>query len=170
MIRKRVRTLWLLLCLLSVPCCAGRDARGLAEPYKSSFRNQLTFIVAKHPKYLWGGASDPEKGLDCSGYVFLAAKWAGIPGVTRTTSVRMAEGLGGWIGRDIDIRDAQDCDLPFWTFTENRINGHVGVILRDQRGRRAVTHASQTKGVVLEPLKGVLLRTLSKVRRLTIGE
>lgn len=111
-----------------------------------------------------------KEGVDCSGYLFLAAKWAGIPGVTRTTSQRMAMGLGGWVGRDIDFTEADECDLPFWTFRKARPYGHVGVFLRHPCGMPAVTHASSTRGVVLGDLTGPLLRNLSKVRRLTIGE
>lgn len=108
--------------------------------------------------------------MDCSGYLFLAAKWAGIPGVTRTTSHRMALGLGGWIGRDIAIEDADECDLPFWTFKQQRPYGHVGVFIRQPHGMPGVTHASTKRGVVLQDLQGPLLRNLVKVRRLTIGD
>jgi hypothetical protein len=150
--------------------CAGPESFGLSEAYKKSFKQQLSFIISKHPKYTWGGSTDLRKGIDCSGYLFLAAKWAGIPGVTRTTSQRMAMGLGGWIGRDIDFTEADECDLPFWTFRQDRPYGHVGVFLRHPYGMPGVTHASSTRGVVLRDLTGPLLRNLSKFRRLTIGE
>jgi len=156
--------------LLSALSFAGHDVWGLGEPYRGSLKGQLQFIIAKHPKYTWGGSTDLEKGLDCSGYLFLAAKWAGIPGITRTTSARMAEGSGGWTSCQIDLKDAQECDLVFWTFSEKRKNGHVGAFLIDSDGRRAVTHSGVSKGVVLEPLKGRLLENLSQVRRLTIGD
>jgi hypothetical protein len=82
----------------------------------------------------------------------------------------MAEGLGGWTSRQIHLKDAEECDLPFWTFTEKRKNGHVGAFLNDSEGRRAVTHAGTHTGVVLEPLEGKLLENLSRVLRLTIGD
>jgi len=170
MIRKRAAILWLLLCLLSALSFAGPDAWGLAEAYKRSLKGQLQFIVAKHPKYTWGGSTDLEKGLDCSGYIFLAAKWAGIPGITRTTAARMADGLGGWASKEVNLHEAEECDLPFWTFDEKRKNGHVGAFLNDRDRRRAVTHAGVHAGVVLEPLVGRLRESLSKVRRLTIGD
>jgi cell wall-associated NlpC family hydrolase len=142
----------------------------LGPSYKRSFERQLKFIIAKHPKYLWGGADDLDKGLDCSGYVYLAARWAAIPGITRTTSLRMSLGFGGWKGTAIDFKDAEALDLPFWTFNAKRPCGHVGVFLRDNSGMPAVTHASQRRGVVLDQMQGLLLRNLTKVRRLTIGE
>jgi len=170
MIRRRAVTLWLLWCLSLGPCSAGPDAFALAEPYQRSFRDQLTFIIAKHPHYAWGGASDLEKGLDCSGYLFLAAKWAGIPGITRTTSAKMAAGLGGWASREIDLQRAGACDLVFWTFRDDRPNGHVGALLLDRAGHRTVTHASQYRGVVREELNGRLREKMTGVRRLTIGD
>jgi len=162
---------FLMICVIGAICglfCG--ESYAFKPEYRASFAQQLAFIVSKNPKYTWGGSSDLEKGLDCSGYLFLAAKWAGIPGITRTTSARMAEGLGGWTSRKIDLKDAQECDLPFWTFKENRPNAHVGAFLNDSKGRRAVTHAGVSGGVVLEPLKGKLRENLSKVRRLTIGD
>ena len=142
----------------------------LAPNYKRSFERQLKFIIARHPKYLWGGADDLDKGLDCSGYVYLAARWAAIPGVTRTTSLRMSLGFGGWRGIDIDFKDADALDLPFWTFKAKRPCGHVGVFLRDKTGMPAVTHASPRRGVVLDQMRGRLLKDLARIRRLTIGD
>jgi hypothetical protein len=116
------------------------------------------------------GSEDLERGLDCSGYMYLAAKWAGIPGVTRTTAYRMAMGFGGWIGRDVSLDAADECDLTFWTMEDDRPHGHVGAFLRDPAGKRKVTHASYSRGVILEDLNQRLMKDLSKVRRLTIGE
>jgi len=106
------------------------------------------------------------KGLDCSGYLSLAARWAGLP-VRRTTARRMAAGDGGWVGIDIPPDSATDLDLAFWTFEERRPDGHVGAFYG---GNLRVTHASYSRGVVVEPLKGYLQTTLSRVRKLTIGE
>ncbi len=149
---------------------AGHDAWGLGPEYKESLKRQLTFIIAKHPQYTWGGAESLEQGLDCSGYLFLACKWAGIPGITRTTAWRMSLGLGGWHGKDIHLDDADECDLTFWTFNEQRQNGHVGAVVRGLDGEIHVTHASSRRGVVLDDLDGVLVQRLTKLRRLTIGD
>jgi cell wall-associated NlpC family hydrolase len=149
---------------------AGHEAWALAERYRKSVEEQYNFIICKHPKYTWGGAEDLSKGLDCSGYIFLACKWAGVPGITRTTSLKMSAGLGGWLGRDIDLQDADECDLVFWTFQEHRPNGHVGAFIKNSGGRIKITHASTSRGVVMDDLKGVLATNLAKVRRLTIGD
>lgn len=82
----------------------------------------------------------------------------------------MSLGLGGWHGKDIDLADADECDLPFWTFKEQRQNGHVGAFLRGLDGEMQVTHASRRRGVVLDDLQGVLVQKLIKLRRLTIGD
>jgi hypothetical protein len=156
--------------LLLAQYFAGPDAWALGPSYKRSLKRQLTFIIAKHPKYTWGGAESLDQGLDCSGYIFLACKWAGIPGITRTTALRMSLGLGGWQSKDIDLADADECDLPFWTFKEHRQNGHVGALLRSLEGEILVTHASSSRGVVLDDLQGVLVQKLTKLRRLTIGD
>ncbi|MGB9618275.1 MAG: NlpC/P60 family protein [Desulfomonilaceae bacterium] len=141
----------------------------LGDVYERSFTRQLSFIIAKHPKYTWGGA-DLERGVDCSGYLFLAAKWAAIPGVTRTTAAHMALGLGGWRSKEVPLRDAAACDLIFWTFTPQRPCGHVGAFLETPDKALLVTHASTTRGVVLERLHGALVSATSLVRRLTIGD
>jgi hypothetical protein len=149
---------------------AGHEAWGLAEQYKKSLKDRLLIIIDKHPKYARGGFADPDQGLDCSGYVYLAAKWAGIPGISRTTSHRMAQGFGGWSGYDVDPNAADECDLLFWTFTPNRPLGHVGVLLFDEDGLASAAHASARRGVTLRPVCGPLLQNLIKVRRLTIGD
>jgi hypothetical protein len=151
-------------------CSAGPDAHALGDSYRRAFESHLLFIVAKHPRYSWGGASDLDKGLDCSGYLFLAAKWAAIPGITRTTSAKMAAGLGGWNSRKIGLEQTGTGDLVFWTFRPDRPNGHVGALLFDRTGRRTVTHASTRRGVVRGDLNPGLLEQMTGVRRLTIGD
>lgn len=167
---RRAATLWLLLFLSLAAFFAGPDASwGLGSSYMHSFKRQLAFIIAKHPKYTWGGA-DLRTGVDCSGYLFIAAKWAAIPGVTRTTAARMAQGLGGWLSKEIALADAGPCDLVFWTFKPARPCGHVGAFLEGPGNELLVTHASVSRGVVLEPLRGDLASSTSLARRLTIGD
>jgi hypothetical protein len=156
--------------LLLAQYFAGPDTWALGPSYKKSLKRQLQFIIAKRPQYTWGGAENLDQGLDCSGYIFLACKWAGIPGITRTTALHISLGLGGWQGKDIDLTDADECDLPFWTFYEDRQNGHVGALLLGPDGEMQVTHASSRRGVVLDNLDGVFVEKLTKLRRLTIGD
>ena len=162
--------LWLPLFSLLAQSFAGHDCYALSAKYRNAFKRQLEFIVAKNPRYIWGGSRDIASGLDCSGYLYLAAKWASVPGVTRTTACRMAVGLGGWTSRTISMEDSQECDLIFWTFSPSRPHGHVGAFLKTGQKIRTVTHASSRCGVIAEPLSNLSVKSVSRVRRLTIGE
>ena len=157
------------MCLSSAQFFAGAKAVALSNDYKASLKRELNFLIKQNPKYVWGGTSELSGGLDCSGYMFLACKRAGIPGVTRTTSFRMSLGLGGWTGQEIGVARAEDCDLVFWTFYSNRPDGHVGILMSSGR-TPSFTHASFRHGVVLRELKGPFILNLTKVRRLTIGD
>jgi hypothetical protein len=82
----------------------------------------------------------------------------------------MALGLGGWRGVDVvELRDAEDRDLVFWTWRDKpaRKHGHVGAVLvGDSSGLPEVAHASERRGFVAVPI----FRTseISKVRRLSL--
>ncbi len=146
------------------------QALALGASYSTAFERELLTIIARHPRYVWGGAETEAKGLDCSGFIFLAARRAGMP-VIRVTSAQMAQGRGGWIGRDIAFRDSAELDIIWWTFKPERPLGHLGVLIRHPVYKTpSVTHASSTRGVVVDFIQGPLLRDLSKTRRLTIGD
>jgi hypothetical protein len=160
--------LWLaLLSSVFFGCACRADALG--PGYARALTFELRTIIDKHPPYAWGGSTDERKGLDCSGYIYLASRRAGLP-VRRTTARRMAVGEGGWTGIPVVLEDPANrgdpLDLVFWTFTAKRSNGHVGV----RWGKHAVTHASTRRGVVVDLLTGVLLKALTKSIHLTIGE
>lgn len=145
---------------------------------RESFRLKLKEIADKKPAYVRGGASDPSKGLDCSGYLFLAAKWAGIMGPRRTTSYLMSMGLDGWSSDMIPLFSmAQSTDLTFWTWkkTPHKINSHTGAFLKNEpkhlQGLEglSIAHAG-SRGVVIVPFRGAFLDDLSVIRRLNIGD
>lgn len=157
---------WLLLCF------AASTVEGMPDAWKWQFKQQLLKIVKKNPRYVWGGSSDLS-GIDCSHFLFLAAKRAAIPGISYVPARDMANGRGGWSGVDLPgermLKEADECDLPFWKWRNGR--WHTGVFLVAPRtGLLEVGHASSTWGVVLEEFKGKLLRELYRVRRLTIGD
>lgn len=151
-------------------------SEALSPELQASFKRHLDNIIRMKPRYVWGGAESEEKGIDCSGYLFLAAKRAAIPGIKRTTAIEMARGRGGWAGVDILpdelFSNVEECDLPFWTWHDKpwRPYGHVGAFLMGENGLLQVTHASLKRGVVLVPFEGPLVRDLAKIRRLTIGD
>src|SRR4030042_5914609 len=133
--------LYLLLLFLAFSGCASR-VEALGPGYHWALKLELNLIIAQKAKYTWGGSTDPKEGLDCSGYLTVAAHWAGLP-VRRTTSRRMALGDAGWVGVDIPPQSATDLDLAFWTFVERRPDGHVGAFYG---GRLTGTHASRRRG------------------------
>lgn len=164
--------------------------------YTASFVRELHEGVRANYKYVWAGY-DPTKiiwdikkkrfgkGVDCSGWMFRemedalykAGRKAGVPGVRRTTSSRMARGLDGWDGVDHPggsaddwLQHADEGDLVFFFGDYS----HVGALLRDHAtGEPGVAHASSSRGTVLDPIRGPKIwpeKDFSKIRRLTIGE
>ena len=110
--------------------------------------------------------------MDCSGYLYLAAKRSGIP-VRRVTAMQMRTGLGGWIGKDTDLGHAGELDLVWWTWIDkpHRPHGHVGVFLIGRKsGLMEVTHSSSSRGVVVQELNGQMFRDISAIRNLKIGD
>jgi hypothetical protein len=95
----------------------------------------------------------------------------------------MALGESGWTAKDIPtLAAATDLDIIWWTFKASRPDGHVGVIwgigraggLKAADGFKSdfsVTHASPGRGrVVLDRIRGWVIKRMSKLRRLTIGD
>lgn len=182
--------LWFWLPLFLVWCGWPFRAEALDFAYEKAFKLELATIIHARPKYLWGGCSHESTGLDCSGYLFLAARRAGMP-VRRTTARRMALGESGWAGRTIPLEAVRELDLCWWTFKPTRPDGHVGAfwkplqrqaMTQSPRDSHAVssakkmgeqvlqvTHASPRRGIVVDRLRGRLKTSLTKVRRLTLG-
>ena len=165
-----IKTLRVTLTVLFVIGFSG-SCYGLADNYKRSFRDNLRLIIDRRPAYVWGGAESEAKGLDCSGYIYLAARRSGMP-VKRTTAMFMERGLAGWLSDKSTLDNTDELDLIWWTWKTNpsRVHGHVGVFLvnRDS-GLLEVTHSSSRRGVIIQPLTGSLLRDMSSVRRLRLG-
>jgi len=97
-----------------------------------------SILEQRAPEYVWG-ASDPDvwtfdtkkqanrKGVDCSGSIFWICRKSGLP-FPRVTAYKMYMGMG-WPGYVVDNwRDAAFPDLLFFTFTSDRLAGHVGIV------------------------------------------
>lgn len=157
----------LLLCFF---CAYPGYAFSLSNSYKNTLKSNLYIIIDKHPKYVWGGAEVEEKGLDCSGYLYLASKRSGLP-VKRVTSIMIEAGLGGWTSKKVELDDVEELDINFWTFKPTRPHGHLGFYLEGRKTKLLeITHSSSTKGVVIEQLTPYLLRKTSSIKRLTLGD
>lgn len=74
-------------------------------------------------RYLWGG-TDPDVGLDCSGFVQLAYREALGWQLPRTTYYQCTQ------GEDVDFADLHMGDLLFFIDDHNTV-GHVGMYLAD---------------------------------------
>jgi hypothetical protein len=147
-----------------------QEAMALSLSYKEALRHNLNIIIDLHPKYVWGGSEIEGKGLDCSGYLYLAAKRSGMP-VKRVTSIMIESGLGGWSSKKISLDDVDEFDINFWTFKPARMHGHLGFYLVSRKsGLLEITHSSSSKGVIIQPITPYLLKTTSSIRRLTLGD
>lgn len=119
-------------------------------------------ILEKRPRYQWGGAVNEELGLDCSGFVFLVYKRAGLC-VGRTTSRNMRLGHNGWGGTEVRDGAMLVGDLIFWTWRQrpDRPDGHVGIVVRAGLRIDNVAHASPGRGVIEEAVHGRLKDEIS---------
>lgn len=144
------------------------------------------WIHRQQPKYVSDWRIKPHealtKGVDCSMFDYLAAHFAGIPGIERVDAASMRKGLGGWRGHDLPgkLRDAQAGTLPFYKWRDvktrkpksNKLSDHTGVHVRHpDTGDPSVLHASSGRGkTALVPIGGVFVSDLECVRELTIGD
>lgn len=166
---------------MSVLLIFGSTADAWYDNWKANFERQIDFMISKKPSYVWGGYADYRKGVDCSGYIAICAKWSGLP-TKRTTSLRMSLGADGWIGKDVKWQARHHLDLVFWTFPNSngkapRPNGHVGIVwkpdpkhywIHNKGNHDLVSHASPSRAhVVVDHVDhGPLEKQMTKVRRL----
>lgn len=159
--------------LLIVTCEV--NAYSLSDGYKRAVRDRFHMLLYMRPeiRYVWGAAEPLNSKADCSGYIFWVFHDAGLP-VHRTTAIEMRKGLSGWVGKDIPLDQADETDIIWWTWKDkpDRPHGHVGAFFVGQGSNLLeVTHASSNAGhVVIQPITGVLLRDVSAVRTITIGD
>ena len=172
----RVWLWWLVfLLLLAIFLLMSSPADALPKEYQASLKAQYRWMILKHPKYVMLDSIKPnapiDEGVDCSRYLYLVYNWAAVPGIKRVTAYDMALGKGGWKGYDVDIEDAQELDIIWWTWKgSKRIHGHVGTIWPWKDGKLVITHSSSGRGVVVDKWEKKLLSDISKIRRITIGD
>lgn len=163
--------LTLLLLFLLIPAIG--DC--LSDNYKSSFTGEIKYLLYKFPHvaYKWG-ATDiyVQRVGDCSGTLYAISRRIGMP-VERVEAIHMEAGRGGWKNKPVILKDADELTFVWWTWANkpSRPHGHVGVLfVSPVSGLLEVVHNSQSKGLHIEPLTGVLLKDLSSIKVLTIGD
>jgi hypothetical protein len=144
------------------------DAQALDEQYAWAWARQLSMLIEMHPRYAHGGTT-VQGGMDCTGYVGIAAKWAGMP-VKRSTTIRMLAGFDGWLAKPVPLHGVVELDLVW--FTIKRPNQHVGVVWDAEPGKpKTFTHSGSSTGVTVSDLeKGYWADKATATRRLTIGD
>jgi len=157
----------------------------MSREYLIPFKQSLYRHADRRVEYVWGGKDADEliwdtkkkawrKGVDCSGLLYRAARDAKIPRVRRTTARRMALGLDGWAGRNLDaskLNEVDEGDIAYWTWPDKKEPGphHTGAFILGRKSQLLeVVHASSTANcVVIRPLKGKMAgKELTGVRRL----
>lgn len=112
--------------------------------------------------YLYGSV-DPEKGLDCSGFINAVSNHFGIE-VPRS-SVEFTN-----FGATVETSNAKPGDLILFTGTDpgKRIVGHIGIITNNLNGEVEFIHSSsgKAKGVTVSDLSGYYETRLVKVIRI----
>jgi cell wall-associated NlpC family hydrolase len=142
---------------------AAYRVEAMSSALEKAWTVELETIISRHPHYQWGGATDEVKGLDCSGYLYLAARRAGFP-VRRTTAKRMLEGNEGWVNIAVFPAERKPLDLGGWSFRKRF--DHIGLIWKTPY---TVTHSSSRRGVVVDELRGALVQYAESIKRLTLG-
>ena len=169
----------LLMFLLLFPSVAF----GLSPLYKDSLDKAYRELMYANPtiKYVWGMDKPYQGKADCSGLITGLWRRAAIPGITRTTALRMQQNKEGWYGREIKkLEDLDSTDLLWWTWTDtkgkplnkDRPHGHVGMLVYDPlTGLLQVFHASASKKkAVVQRVYGQMLRDISSKQRMLHGE
>jgi len=110
--------------------------------------------------YKWGGNS--YLGIDCSHLLYKSLKDAG-ENISYRVARDMARGSDGWKNRRVSRDAAGPGTLVWYTFSDKRPNGHVSVYY----GNNRILHAG-SRGVIIQELKGLLVRAITLLARLLI--
>lgn len=106
--------------------------------------------------YVWGG-TNPERGLDCSGYALTVYQAVGL-GLPRVSTEQFAH------TRYLDPRQVRRGDLVFFNMKlrGGRLVDHVGIYL----GAGYFAHASFSRGIIVDNLRSDYYRQrLRGIRR-----
>jgi len=126
----------------------------------SEFVNYAKTLIGT--PYLYGSV-DPQKGLDCSGFINAVSNHFGIK-VPRS-SVEFTS-----FGKTIETGNAAPGDLILFTGTDTskRVVGHIGIVTDNTNGQIQFIHSSsgKLKGVTISDLDGYYKTRFVKVIRI----
>jgi|SRR5690625_806107 len=112
--------------------------------------NQLALKIVDYAKsflgtkYRYGGMS--ESGMDCSGLVYLSFLNAGDIFLPRSSREIAKQ------GEKIKLKQAQKGDLVFFRTNGRNVINHLGLVVRNDKGKVEFIHSSTTKGVMISAL------------------
>ena len=94
--------------------------------------------------YRYGGKT-PETGFDCSGFIAYIYRKVGIN--LSPASYQMAQS-----GKKVDYGKITKGDLMFFTGSNknNRVVGHVALVLSNRSGTIRIIHSTSSRGVVID--------------------
>jgi cell wall-associated NlpC family hydrolase len=151
-----MRSIRCILCLFGVICMAlpgMADARSIAQARSEVVAVTLDYLGIP---YLWGG-EHPQTGLDCSGFVQLVYKRAGLY-LPRVAAEQFQA------TRLVSPEEVLPGDLIFYSMHRpgSRKVDHVGIYM----GKGYFVHASVSNGIHIEPItKAFFLDRLVAIRK-----
>lgn len=139
-----------------VSCNASRRAAKSTEQFPSSASKSNTTATSNDAEansivsyaetflgvpYKYGG-TDPNKGFDCSGFVYYVFNHFGIKTPRVSTDF-------GQVGEDIPIRQARRGDLILFTGSNpaGKKIGHIGIVTENDKGEITFIHSSSGKSI-----------------------
>ncbi|HLS31451.1 MAG TPA: C40 family peptidase [Flavobacteriaceae bacterium] len=96
-------------------------------------------------KYQYGGMS--EKGMDCSGLIYLSFLNAGDIFLPRSSREIAKQ------GKRIKLNEVREGDLVFFKTNSRNVINHLGLVVKNRNGNVEFIHSSTKKGVMISRLK-----------------
>lgn len=96
-------------------------------------------------KYQYGGMS--EKGIDCSGLIYLSFLNAGDIFLPRSSREIAKQ------GEKINLKQARKGDLVFFKTSSRNVINHLGLVVKNNNGNVEFIHSSTKKGVMISHIQ-----------------
>lgn len=135
--------------LLMALCIYGNLIRGQQQAATVDADSLVAFAKSLiGTRYTYASCS-PDKGFDCSGFVYYVYSKFGIT-LPRSSYLMIDE------GKEVKLENARKGDLIFFTGTDDKVRkaGHVGIVVSDKGEPVEFIHSSSGKSssVVITPM------------------